>query len=204
MKSLGILLALLATLHSVRAVELRRMDSSDEWQQSFDKGEREISAGAGIFISPFGATHNRPTENYAGPIAQIGYMLNSLGSDVEGWRGNFEVAGELFGGGIFKGKGHYVGNATFWLRYNLIPPHCKLVPYFQVGAGVTFTDADQSSFGQVFNFNEGVAVGVRYFITPRCSVNGEYRLHHISNAGLAEHNLGINAQGAVVSVSWYF
>jgi hypothetical protein len=203
MKLLGGIFVFLAVLQPVWASDSPSNSPSD-WSQSFDKGTREFSAGVGIFISPFLALSGRPTENFAGPDFQIGYMLSSPEHDESQWRGNFEIAGELFGAGIFRGKGNYVASTTLWLRYNLIPPKSKLVPYLQIGAGVTLTDADQSSFGQVFNFNEGVAFGVRYFVRPDCSLNGEYRMLHISNAGMADRNLGINAQGAMLSASWYF
>jgi hypothetical protein len=203
MKFLGCLVVSIGFLSSVFANEPEPSKALADWQQSFEAGQREAGVGVGVYFSPFFATGGRPTVNYGGLSAHMGYMLNDL-ADGGPWRGNFEFVGEVFGSGIFQGRGNYVAGTTFWLRYNLVPPRGKLVPFFQLGAGVTFTDADQSIFGQVFNFNTDVAIGVRYFIQPRCSLNGEYRLQHISNAGMSEHNLGINAQGAVLSVSWYF
>ena len=131
---------------------------TNDWRIHFEKGKHEGLAGVGVFFSPVLATTGRPTENYAGPLFQLGYMLNDPGQDE--WRESFEFAGELYGGGIFLGRGHYVANATLWLRYNLIPPDSRWIPYIQLGAGVTLTDADQGSFGQVFNFNEGAALGI--------------------------------------------
>jgi hypothetical protein len=86
----------------------------------------------------------------------------------------------------------------------LVPPQWKVVPFFQLGAGISFSDIDHKIFGQAFSFNLDAGTGVRYFIDPRCSLNAEYRFQHISNADTANNNLGINAQGAVLSVSWYF
>lgn len=203
MKFLGGLLASFAVLHWVNATELPSTNEFTDWPQNFDKGAREISAGAGIFFSPFGATRNRPTENYAGPLVQIGQMLNSPDSE-SAWRGNFEISGELSGAGVFNGSGNYIASTTLWLRYNIILPKWNIVPYLQLGGGVSLTDVDHKIFGQAFNFNLDAATGLRYFISPRCSLNAEYRFQHISNAGMAEHNLGINAQGAVLSASWYF
>ena len=205
MKILGVLIVFFAAiLQTARAADSEMPESSNaDWQKSFDKGNHEGAVGAAIYFSPFGATKNRPVENYVGPLGQIGYMLNKPNHGKE-WRGNFEVLGELYGADIFNGRGNYVASGTAWLRYNLVPPRWRFVPYLQLGAGVTFTDADQKAFGEVFNFNTDAAVGLRYFITSNCSLNGEYRFQHISNAGLAKHNLGINAQGAALSVSWFF
>ena len=58
--------------------------------------------------------------------------------------------------------------------------------------------------GKDFNFNLDFGVGCRYFISRRCSLNAEYRLQHISNADLWDHNIGINATGAALGVSFFF
>jgi len=39
--------------------------------------------------------------------------------------------------------------------------------------------------------------------TSNFSLNLEYRFQHVSNAGLAGRNLGINAHGPVMGVSWF-
>jgi len=41
-------------------------------------------------------------------------------------------------------------------------------------------------------------------ITPRCSLNLEYRYQHFSDAGMSKVNLGVNAQGVVLGISWLF
>jgi hypothetical protein len=41
-------------------------------------------------------------------------------------------------------------------------------------------------------------------ITPRCSINLEYRFQHFSDASVTKVNLGVNAQGAIIGVSWFF
>jgi hypothetical protein len=203
MKFLSGLLMSFLILHSARADDSSSTNLFRDWPENFDKGAREISAGAGVLFSPFGATGKRPTENYAGPLVQVGCMLNSPDSDAA-WRGNFEALGELFGAGIFEGSGNYIASTTLWLRYNIVPPKWNIAPYLQAGAGVSLTDVDHRVFGQAFNFNLDAAAGLRYILNQQCSLNVEYRFQHVSNAGMAKHNLGINAQGTVLSVSWYF
>lgn len=65
-------------------------------------------------------------------------------------------------------------------------------------------DIDHRYDGMNFNFNVDGAAGLRYFITPQVSLNLEYRFQHISNANLGRHNLGLNAEGPVLAVSWLF
>jgi opacity protein-like surface antigen len=80
----------------------------------------------------------------------------------------------------------------------------SLKPYVQIGAGAESTDIDRRILGQDFNFNLDAGFGIRYMITPRCSVNLEYRFQHFSDASMTQVNLGVNAQGALIGVSWFF
>ena len=120
------------------------------------------------------------------------------------WRGNFEVVGEGFGSGIYEGPGSYIAGATVWLRYNFVRPTCRLVPYVQAGAGLTSTDIDRGLVGEPFNFNLELGVGVRYFLSERWALALEYRYQHISNANIGAENVGINAQGPILGVSFLF
>ncbi len=118
--------------------------------------------------------------------------------------GNFEGLVEVFGNGVFSDRGNYLAGSTLWLRYNVVPLGWLVTPYAQLGAGVSMADFERKIFGQAFNFNLNAAFGLRYFITSQWSLNAEYRYQHISNANLSRHNLGINAQGGVLSASYYF
>jgi len=105
---------------------------------------------------------------------------------------------------VFNGTGTYVAGATAWLRYNFVPARSRLLPYAQAGAGFVFTDIDRNLLGQDFNFNLGLGVGFRYLISERWSLSLEYRYQHISNANLAHRNVGINAHGPVLGLSFFF
>lgn len=198
------LLALVAAAISVSAEPVAAPGVSyDKVGDAFHKGAWEIGAGAAVMFSPFGATQSRPTHNYALAVGQLGYML----TDIKEWgpaRGNFEVVGELFGGGVFVGRGNYVTGMTLWGRYNFVQPDWKWVPYAQIGAGFGATDIDKAVIGQVFQFNLDAAVGVRYFLRPNLALNAEYRYQHLSNANSGPKNVGINAQGALLGASWFF
>jgi hypothetical protein len=200
---LGYLVAGLGLFASTLMAQERPNSSDFDLQNTFQRGQKEFALGGGIFFSPFVAIEGRPTVNYAGGMAQFGYMLNDLNENGP-WHGNFELLAEGFAGGIFNGRGTYTASGTLWLRYNIVPSSCKLVPFVQLGGGVSMFDLDRQIFGQAFNFNLNAGLGARYFLNEHTSINAEYRFQHISNAGMDEHNLGINAQGATVSVSWYF
>lgn len=169
----------------------------------FGQGRYEASFNNGVFFSPYIATYNRPTINYTITEIQLGYMLTEF-RDTGFFRGNFEVLGEGFGSGIFAGPGSYIAGLTVWARYNFVRPGCRLVPYLQAGAGLVSTDIDRGIVGQPFNFNLDLGAGVRWFIRPRWALNLEYRYQHISNANTGKRNLGINAQGPILGVSYLF
>ncbi|PYJ08001.1 MAG: hypothetical protein DME25_02515 [Verrucomicrobia bacterium] len=201
----GLFLFLLS-LHSGSAADAPSTNALAETllaEGLFAGGRWEATLGSGAMFSPFVANKNRPTINYTLSELQVGYML----SDVKeaGWlRGNVELAGSSFGGAIFEGSGDYIAGGTLWLRYNFVPRDWRVVPYGQAGAGITFTDADRRVVGQTFNFNLDLGVGARYLIDRHWSVALEYRYQHISNANTARKNLGINAQGPIISVSYFF
>ena len=169
----------------------------------FAGGKWEAGLGTGVLFSPFGANRNRPTINYTISELELGYMLG----DVRelGWvRGNFELAGSGFGGAIFDGPGSYIAGGTLWLRYNFVPRDWRIVPFAQAGAGITFAETERRVLGQTFNFNLDVGVGARYLFDKHWSLDLEYRYQHISNANLSGHNLGINANGPILGISYFF
>lgn len=172
-------------------------------EDHFQKQNIEVSAGAALLFSPFVATDNRPTVNYQLTELTLGYMLTRVhGSSF--WRGNVEVAASAFGGPIFEGQGSYVAGFAVWGRYNFVPRSGHFVPFLQVGMGLTDTDVDRRLEGQNFNFNLNLGLGTRYFISRDWSVNLEYRYQHISNANLSSRNVGVNADGPVLSLSCFF
>jgi hypothetical protein len=197
---LGFLLSSMAG-ESLRAGE--PIVSPSPAEDCFRAGTLEGTADAGLLFSPFLATQNRPTLNYELTEVQLGYMLTPVhGSSF--YRGNVELVGSIFDGWIVEGRGTYVAGATAWLRYNFVPRSAHLVPFVEAGAGVTSTDLDRRIEGQDFNFNLNLGIGARYFITRKWSVNLEYRYQHISNGNMSSRNLGVNADGPMLGVSYFF
>ena len=176
-------------------------DSSPD--SAFRRGQWEVGVCSGALFSPIISRPNRNVVNFSLTEVQLGYMLTN--PNHGGWyRGNFELLGGVFCGTPFTGRGSYIGGGTLWLRYNFLPVNWPIKPYAQIGAGSELTDFDHRMLGQDFNFNVDGALGLRYLIGSRCSVNLEYRYEHYSDAYLTRRNLGINAQGIMVGISWLF
>jgi len=175
----------------------------DSIEALFSRGQFEGALTSGALFSPFLATLNRPTINYTITEVQVGYMLGDVKGEG-GLRGNFEFIGEGFGSAIFHGPGSFIAGITLWGRYNFVQPGWRFVPFLQAGAGLTSTDVPHRYVGQPFNFNLELGAGTRFFVAPRWALAAEFRYQHISNANTGRHNLGINAAGPILGVSYFF
>src|SRR5579859_7955485 len=203
LKSCWVLLSLLTLAVFTAAADEVDSNVRQSFTDFFAARQYEMYFGSGVLFSPFVATYQRPTINYTVTSLQLGYML----TDVRGhgfFRGNIEIVGDLFGDAIFKGPGDYITGITLWGRYNFVQPGWRFVPFFQAGLGLTATDLDHRIVGQDFNFNLDLSAGTRYLLSPRWAVDLEYRFQHISNANTGPHNLGINAHGPVLGISYLF
>jgi opacity protein-like surface antigen len=79
-------------------------------------------------------------------------------------------------------------------------------PYVEVGAGLVWTDLGDRipEKGSQLNFNLQMGTGLSYVVTATTSVNVSYRFQHISNAGTAEPNHGIDAGVVLIGISKIF
>jgi hypothetical protein len=75
-------------------------------------------------------------------------------------------------------------------------------PYATAGAGLLWTSLDAPEIDRVFNFQLFYGVGVRRVGRRNPGWILELRNHHISNAGTAGPNLGLNAATLVAGVEW--
>ena len=170
---------------------------------NFKSGSWEFSLGVAPMFSPIGNDMNRPVVNWVEGYAQLGYMV----TDIHGsgfLRGNIEAVAEAFGGGIYEETGNYVAGGSIMGRYNFIPQNSHFSPYIQVGVGGEMMDIDHQYDGHNFNFNVVAMGGLRYFIKPSVSLNAEFRFQHLSNANTGDRNIGINAIGPGLGISWFF
>ena len=75
-------------------------------------------------------------------------------------------------------------------------------PYVAGGAGLLWTSLDVPEIDRVFNFQLVYGVGLRTVPRRGPGLIVELRNHHISNAGTAGENLGLNAAVVVAGVQW--
>jgi len=178
-------------------------NKQDGFSDIYQSGKYELTLSSGALFSPIGADHDRPTLNYTLSTLQFGWMFTDVRGS--GWlRGNWETTGEIMGGTVFAGRGNYMAGATGWLKYNFVQPDWRVAPYLGAGVGAEATDFDPSLIGETFNFNLNIAAGMKCFITSRWALDLQCRYQHISNAKISNRDIGINAVGPIVGLSYLF
>ena len=83
-----------------------------------------------------------------------------------------------------------VGINPFTFKWAL-DTHSSVVPYLEIGGGTLFTNTKVPEATSHINFTTGGAVGL-HFLRSKYNISTEVRYMHISNAGLATPNPGIN------------
>ena len=83
-----------------------------------------------------------------------------------------------------------VGVNPLGLKWNFVP-RGGFLPYAELGGGTLFTTHDVPNGTSSVNFTSGAALGT-YLLGSEINWNLELRYMHISNAGLASRNPGIN------------
>ena len=75
-------------------------------------------------------------------------------------------------------------------------------PYVVGIAGLLWTDLDIPEVDRVFNFQLVYGLGLRVVPPRGPGLIVELRNHHVSNAGTAGENLGVNAATILAGVQW--
>ena len=78
----------------------------------------------------------------------------------------------------------------------------SVVPYFELGGGTLFTNTQVPAGTSRVNFTTSGALGL-HFLRSRHNLSAEVRFMHISNAGLANLNPGINTIQLRLGFGWF-
>lgn len=135
------------------------------------------------------------TRNHIGFVAfhpQMGWFVSDR---LELYGEGTLLAYHLPGAEISAGLAGLAGRYHFWNNR-------RWVPYFTLGGGVLWTSLDVEEIDRVFNFQVILGGGLRFIPERGPGLILEFRNHHISNAGTAGQNLGINAATILTGVEW--
>ncbi len=159
---------------------------------AIQKGTWELGIWTGGGTSVAGGTADTQVWN-AG--VRVGYLFT----------GHFEYAVDLIPAYLIfqPGEDAYGGGFTpVLVKYNFVTGS-KVAPYLEAGGGLLFTNHDVPFGTNAVNFTPQAAVGLQFFIHDKRSINLAARYVHISNAGLASPNPGINTIQFTLGYHWW-
>ncbi|GEM_PF-5772480 len=166
--------------------------------------ELQFLAG-GYFRSSLGPA--APDFDYLPISVRVGYIWTPPPWEGSRWLGNLETLLELTAAPIASGPGNIVIGPSLILRRNIMScPEQRCVPYIQAGAGIIYTDAGndhtQGAVGQEMEFLLQAQLGWRTRLGRNWTFDIEAGYQHISNAGIATHNGGVNEFGASIGFTY--
>lgn len=157
-----------------------------------------ILSGYGTSHPGFGQTRARVET--VDVVLRYGYYLSGeLGSSWYRYRHKLLV--EIPFSYVMEPENETIEGVNFLAGWDFTA-HGKLKPYFFAGGGLLYTDLKGPKLGSRLNGNYQAGVGLHYFIGGPYTLDIEYRLHHISNAGTAEPNEPINSSKIYIGVSF--
>ena len=177
---------------------------ADDVVPAITVGTQEVGLTAGYLFS-HRLTELHTTKQH-GPAVMPSWMMTITDPIGDGWyRGQVSLGAEMvyleFREPIVT---HGIG-FTPRIKYTFVALG-RLRPYLEFTGGPFWTDLGGRIREQAneFNFVLSGGVGVSWFITSQLAFNAGYRFHHISNAGTAFPNLGLNASLPFGGFSFYF
>ena len=177
---------------------------ADDGSPTITVGTQEVGMTAGYMFS-HRLTELHTTKQH-GPALMPSWMITLTDPIGDSWyRGQISLGAEMvyleFREPIVT---HGIG-FTPRIKYTFVALG-RLRPYAEFTGGPFWTDLGGRIREQAneFNFVLSGGVGVSWFITPQLAFNAGYRFHHISNAGTAFPNLGLNASLPFGGFSFYF
>ncbi|MDR4495132.1 MAG: acyloxyacyl hydrolase [Nitrospirales bacterium] len=138
---------------------------------------------------------NAPSANRSAlyVLPQLGRVLTDPIGD--GWlEGNVEVLVEPMAAHYFQPFSASAFGGSLVVKYNFLS-FGRWMPFWDGGAGMLWTDLapripEQST---QFNFILQTGPGISYFVSESWAITAGIRFHHISNAGIGDRNIGLNA-----------
>ena len=79
----------------------------------------------------------------------------------------------------------------------------RTVPYLELGGGVLFTNTEVPVTTSKVNFLTHAALGFHFFVREKRALTMNVRYEHISNAGLAVPNPGVNTVQFQLGFNWF-
>src|SRR5262245_44335096 len=152
----------------------------------------------------FNVEHKTPASHIQ--FLSMGLRVGWLPFDPVGpgpLRGSLEAGLEPIYQQYLEPAGSFFAGLAGVLRYHFLSLG-RFVPYVEIAGAAGGTNLDVPEIRSSFTFLVFGGVGASYFVSDRTAIYAGYRWTHISNAHTSVPNRGIEANTAVVGVSWFF
>lgn len=168
------------------------------------KGTWEMSMMSG-YTYTYRRTDAHVTKLMGVPVILGGGLVVTNPIGTAWYQGQVTLGGEMLFTQYVEPLSTYIVALTPTVKYTFLV-FDRLRPYVEAGAGVVWTDLGDRipEKGSQFNFNIQVGVGLSYVVMPTTAFNVSYRFQHISNAGTAHPNHGIDAGLVLIGLSKFF
>jgi hypothetical protein len=176
------------------------------WETEVGNGLRKGTFEFGVAAAHgfgLGLTQNDLKHDLALATVSFGRVMSGLVAESHWFAGNWQLAGEIFGGGQYRPDGAYLFGLTPILRYNFATGS-RWVPFVEGGIGPTVTDIGLPDLSTTFQFNDQIGGGTRYFWSDSCAISLHVRYLHISNGGMKDPNFGVNSLVVMLGTTWLF
>ncbi len=104
-------------------------------------------------------------------------------------------------------SGYVLGFSPLMVEYKFVQPKARIIPYVMTGAGFSYTDWSDKPFQREiatnFEFLLHAGAGAEFYKFKNGAFSVNYRFYHISNAGIAFPNIGINANLFTIGYSFF-
>ncbi len=190
---LTILVVLLLNILATTAIAAENVATADS--------ELAVLTGYGITHRGFGDT--RTQVQTVDLIGRFGWFLSEEVGAGSWYQGRHELMTELPLHFVADPKTAVITGAYFlgsWKFTSLGP----WFPYAFAGGGVVYTNLNLPTMGSSLNFSYQGGTGLQYLLRSDLAIMGEYRYHHISNAGTATPNEPLNSSHFLMGVSKFF
>ncbi len=203
----GFLGGLFVSILALGASEIEKPDSMRSiWAGEPGSGFQEntfqfgAAAGGGFGARIYGTTR---VHDFALGYLNAGWIFTEPLLPTTWLKGNWELRAEILGGIQLRPERYVVGATFPSFRYHLASG-THFVPFIQFGVGGTATNIKGPDLSTTFQFNLHAGAGVNYFVTDGAALSLEYRLFHLSNAGIEQPNAGVNTHLILAGVSFWF
>lgn len=131
-------------------------------------------------------------------MPKMGFILADFDGPVPG---AVELDLELMGGMFWRPERAAEGAFNLLFTYNF-ETGTKFVPFFSAGAGAYWTNLDVNELGSRWNGSPQGGLGVKYFLNDRVNLSLMGRIRHISNAGTASPNRGVDSMFILFGINF--